>query len=180
MKETMTKLATGIIAKLIRYAATTIGGGAAIGATTGGEIINVEQFAAGLGSIIVAFAWSMWEDRVKRKEKEASTDGLRHVPILLAGVCLVGMTGCLRPPATRFAFNPKTHEIAIRSPKDIELTNLTVSIDTNGHASIKIDSYRSKNNVEVLAEISKANQESRKAYLEAGDRLVEKVIGVLK
>lgn len=62
MKETLTKLATGFIAKGIRYALTAWGGMEM--ATSDGEI---NKLAAGAATIAIAFAQSVWEDAQKKK-----------------------------------------------------------------------------------------------------------------
>ncbi len=71
MKETLVKLGTGIIAKLLRYGLTAAGG-AAISTSPEKGGLNVEQLAAGLSAIIVAFGLSVWEDRVKKKAAESA------------------------------------------------------------------------------------------------------------
>jgi hypothetical protein len=71
MKETLIKLATGLIAKAIRYSLSVAGGGAALSAGGEGKPIDPEQLAAGIAAIAVSFGWSLWEDRVKKRQAEA-------------------------------------------------------------------------------------------------------------
>lgn len=68
MKETLTKLGTGLIAKLIRYALTGAGGVGLSTSMPDGQPINFEHLAAGLASIVVALGWSLWEDRIKKQQ----------------------------------------------------------------------------------------------------------------
>lgn len=71
MKETITKLGTGLIAKLIRYALTGAGGTAIAASSADGKPVEVEHLAAGISAVVVALGWSMWEDRVKKTQATA-------------------------------------------------------------------------------------------------------------
>jgi len=71
MKETLIKLGTGLIAKLLRYALT--GAGTAFATVTpDGKPVELEHVAAGLSAVVVALGWSLWEDYVKRKAATAA------------------------------------------------------------------------------------------------------------
>ena len=71
MKETIIKLLTGALAKGIRYALTAAGGAGVVDGATG-DHPEPEKLAAGLVGVAVPFIWSMWEDRMKKKEAEKS------------------------------------------------------------------------------------------------------------
>jgi tartrate dehydratase alpha subunit/fumarate hydratase class I-like protein len=70
-KELIIKFATGLIAKLIRYLIAAIGGTTAT-ASVSDTGVNIMEMAAGIATIGVSVAWSMWEDRVKKAKAEAA------------------------------------------------------------------------------------------------------------
>lgn len=80
---------------------------------------------------------------------------------LLVIIC----TGCVSVPATRVSFNPTTHEVVIRSPKDVELSNVAVKVQGDA-ATITIEHYSSKNNSEVITAIAAQNAATAKAIAE--------------
>jgi len=66
-KETLIKLGTGIVAKFVRHALTAAGGTATL--TSGdGPGVNEQQLAAGIATVLVSWGWSVWEDRVKKRQ----------------------------------------------------------------------------------------------------------------
>jgi hypothetical protein len=72
MKDTAIKLCTGLIAKLIRHILTAAGGTVvATSGIDGGAALNVEQLAAGAATLVVSWGWSVWEDRVKKRQAAA-------------------------------------------------------------------------------------------------------------
>lgn len=83
-------------------------------------------------------------------------------------ILLVAMAGCTVVPATRVLFNPVTHELVIRSPKDIAISNLVARLETNGTATVTIGSYSSYNNAEVIAAVAVQNARMLKAAAEIG------------
>lgn len=70
MKETLIKLGTGLIAKLLRYAISGAGATAIATSAPDGKPIDVEQLAGGLAAVVVPVLWSVWEDRVKKAKAE--------------------------------------------------------------------------------------------------------------
>jgi len=94
---------------------------------------------------------------------------LRLLAPVLVGVALCG---CSTVPATLITFDPISHQLAIRSPKDVELTNLAVSVASNGVASITLGSYVSKNNAEVVAAVATQNALVLKAAADLGGQLI--------
>lgn len=62
-KQFLINFATGIFAKLIRYALVASGGVAAV------DDGSVLQTASGIAAIVVSIGWSLWEDRMKSKAK---------------------------------------------------------------------------------------------------------------
>jgi uncharacterized lipoprotein YajG len=99
---------------------------------------------------------------------------------LLCAVALLLATGCAHVPRTSITFNPKTHEITIQSPKEIELTNLTATIAPDGSATVKVESYRSRNSVEVIQAIAQQNNEMVKAIGDIGAKVVGEAVSKLK
>lgn len=93
---------------------------------------------------------------------------LSTLPILL-------LCGCAFVPATRIKFNPKTGELNVKSPKDVELTGLH-AYATNGVSAIDIQKYSSKNNIEVLRAVTQANAETQKK----GAELIGTIIDATK
>lgn len=75
-------------------------------------------------------------------------------------------------PATRVTFNPATRELTIKSPKDVEITNLVATVNSNGTASITMGAYSSRNNVEVLAAVASQNAALLKAAAEIGGQVI--------
>lgn len=67
-KEILIKLATGLFAKLLRYAIAAGGGAAAV------DDSSVIQTSAGIAAIVVSLGWSIWEDRMKAKAKTTATN----------------------------------------------------------------------------------------------------------
>lgn len=93
-------------------------------------------------------------------------------------LCLAA--GCASVPRTTISFNPKSHSITIQSPKDIELTNLTAVIETNGTASVKVESYRSRNSIEAIQAIAQQNIEMTKAVGAIGAQVIADTVSKLK
>lgn len=91
---------------------------------------------------------------------------------LTLALALLACAGCTVVPATRVSFNPVTHELVIRSPKDISITNLVATISTNGTASITIGSYSSYNNAEVIAAVAAQNAATLKAAADIGGQVI--------
>lgn len=87
-------------------------------------------------------------------------------------VFAAALTGCTVVPATRVSFNPVTHELVIRSPKDIAISNLVATIATNGAASITIGTYSSHNNAEVIAAVAAQNAQTLKAAADIGGQII--------
>lgn len=80
--------------------------------------------------------------------------------ILITPIILI-LCGCAMVPATKISFNPRTGELNVRSPKDVELTGLH-AYATNGVSAIDIQKYSSKNNIEVIKAVTQANAETQK------------------
>lgn len=87
-------------------------------------------------------------------------------------LALLALTGCTMVPATKVSFNPLTHELSIRSPKDITITNLVAMVNTNGTASITIGAYSSYNNAEVIAAVAAQNAAMLKAAADIGGQVI--------
>jgi len=68
------------------------------------------------------------------------------------------MSGCSTVPATQIKFNPITKTLVIRSPKDVEIRNLTAGLDEKERTTIRFESYVSKNNAAVIEAIARQNQ----------------------
>lgn len=66
------------------------------------------------------------------------------------------LTGCATVPSTKFAFNPKTGEIKVESPKEIDIKGLKVRVD-GGKVDASIQSYSSHNSPDVIAAVANAN-----------------------
>lgn len=82
-------------------------------------------------------------------------------------------------PATRVSFNPRTHELTVRSPKDVELTNLVATVNSNGTA-ISIGRYSSRNNAEVIGAVAAQNAATLKAVAELGGQVIGEAAKQLK
>lgn len=87
-------------------------------------------------------------------------------------LALLLLTGCTMVPATKVSFNPVTHALTIKSPKDIAISNLVATIGTNGTASITIGSYSSYNNAEVIAAVAAQNAQTLKAAADIGGQII--------
>jgi peptidoglycan hydrolase-like amidase len=98
----------------------------------------------------------------------------------LALLMVVGMStalsGCMTVPATKISFNKQTNEVAIKSPKDVELKDLKIRVE-NGTADISIGSYKSANNADVVRAIAEFNRESVNAVNDRGEQLLRAYTG---
>jgi len=88
---------------------------------------------------------------------------------------VIALAGCYSVPATKVSFDPVTHAISIRSPKDIEISGLKFVVSSNGQSTVTIDTYKSKSNIEAIRAIAKLNMESQKNAIEVGGVLIEKL-----
>lgn len=88
---------------------------------------------------------------------------------------LLALTGCTVVPATRVSFNPNTHELSIRSPKDISITNLVATVNSNG-TSISIGSYSSFNKADVISAVAAQNAQTLKAAADIGGQILEAAV----
>ncbi len=88
-------------------------------------------------------------------------------------------SGCAAVPATKIRFNPATEEVRIESPKDTEMKGLFITI-SNGIASIRIESYSSRNNVEVIQALAKQNAATAKALAETAGAAIGEAASKLK
>jgi hypothetical protein len=97
-KEMLTKLATGLIAKIIRYAITAAGTSVAI-ASDGKEGVNVDQLATGIGIVVSALLWSMWEDWMKKRQAAQEQKAKANItPLVLCLVVGWIGAGCVTAP----------------------------------------------------------------------------------
>lgn len=78
-KEMFIKLATGLVAKFLRYGLVAAGGvGAGDAVTRDG--VNLEQLAFGIATVGVSMGWSLWEDRVKTRAAAQAVAVAEAVP----------------------------------------------------------------------------------------------------
>ena len=91
---------------------------------------------------------------------------MQKIKILLqvAAIAIVSV-GCMSVPRTTISFDPKTKQVAIESPKDITLEGLKIhyapgSESASAQFDVTVDNYTAKNNVEMLREVVKQNQET--------------------
>jgi len=120
----------------------------------------------------------------QRKDAETQSRGKKHfilAPLRLCALALIlAALGCAHVPRTTIAFNPKTHSITIQSPKDIELANLSAVIAADGTATIKVESYRSRNSIEAIQAIATQNIEMTKAVGAIGAQVIADTVAKLK
>lgn len=88
--------------------------------------------------------------------------------------------GCARVPATRISYDPVHHAIDIRSPKDIAITNFVATIETNGTCTLRIGSYWSHNNLDVVQAIAAANAAAAKALADVAVQAVGTAVQAAK
>lgn len=93
-------------------------------------------------------------------------------PILALLVIAALAAGCARVPKTSISFNPKTRKLDIRSPKDIEIQNLSARIGTNGETVIAIESYAGRNNAEVINAVAAQNAAAMQKIAELGGQAI--------
>lgn len=96
--------------------------------------------------------------------------------LLIGALLVVGCVGCASVPKTRISFNPVTKEIVIQSPKDVELTNLSATINKDGGALILVGTYTSKNNAEVINAVATQNANTWKAISDLTSKLADTAI----
>jgi hypothetical protein len=87
------------------------------------------------------------------------------------------LAGCYSVPATRVSMNPSTHTLTIASPKDIEMTNVVVTVAPDKTVSINIGYYGAKNNPLVLKAINDANLETQKNMLTGLEKIATAAAG---
>ena len=95
----------------------------------------------------------------------------------LALCCAIPLlAGCVSVvPRTEISFDPVTHTVGIKSPKDVELTGLRVEI-VEGAANVAIDKYSAKNNYEVVKAVADANAAALKDLTDKGAALIDAAI----
>jgi hypothetical protein len=79
--------------------------------------------------------------------------------------------GCARVPRTEVRFDPRTHALSVRSPKDIEITNLTATI-SNNVVMFTVGGYRSVNNAAVITAIARQNADTMAKIAELGGQMI--------
>ena len=95
-----------------------------------------------------------------------------HVPILLA--CLF-TAGCMTVPQTTISYDPATHSLDIKSPKDTRIKKIAATTDGPDFL-IEVDEYESANNVDVVRVIAEQNVIAQKEASDRAEELLQKVI----
>ena len=91
---------------------------------------------------------------------------MQKIKVSLLALSITLLTpGCMSVPRTTIKFDPEKKSVDIVSPKDIALKGLHLSYvpaTATNTASFQVDveSYEAKNNVEMLREVVKQNQET--------------------
>lgn len=84
--------------------------------------------------------------------------------------------GCMHVPATKIGWDDRTKSFWIKSPKDVEIKNLTAEKDGE-RAKVTIGEYSSKNNPAAIEAVAKANEATAKAGQQALDQAIRAYTG---
>jgi len=96
----------------------------------------------------------------------------------LQAVLLLGLTGCYTVPATKVFVDPVAHTFTIQSPKDIEITNLMVSVQGT-NTTVSIGYYGSKNNFQVIQAVADVNLATQKNVLDGMKKIINAAGGAV-
>lgn len=92
---------------------------------------------------------------------------------LLTVIGLLLVTGCASVPTTRFDLDLKTGKLTLDSPKQIALTNLDAGFTTAGKFSVKLGSYHSVNDADVVGVVAAANLQMMDRVIQLTDKLIK-------
>ena len=82
--------------------------------------------------------------------------GMTWIYKAVAIIACLFLTGCVSVPKTEFTFDPRTHKLTIKSPKNVELRGLNATISTNGVLTVTVETYTSKNDWQVVQAVMEA------------------------
>lgn len=94
---------------------------------------------------------------------------------IISAIVVLVVSGCSlnkNIPKATISYDPISHEIKIASHKDISITNLNVTINTNGTATFTIGNYESRSNIEVVRAAVESQQQQIKGSLETLDKIL--------
>lgn len=100
---------------------------------------------------------------------------MKPAAIALALLALLA-AGCVSVPRTEVAFDPKTRSLTIRSPKDIAISNLTVTAGDGGAFTLTMGSYSSRNSAEVIGAVAAQNAATLQKVSEIGGAAVGELL----
>jgi hypothetical protein len=96
----------------------------------------------------------------------------------LAILCCLVLAGCALPvPKTTIQFNPTAQALDIRSPKDVQITNVVLTV-SGTNFSLTIGSYCSQNPVEVIRAAVVAQQNQMAAANDALTKILGAATGI--
>jgi hypothetical protein len=76
--------------------------------------------------------------------------------LLLAALAMVA-AGCASVPQTTFKLNPKTGELVVTSPKQVEAEDLKAEFDRKSGFKFSVKKISSQNDAEILGAIAASN-----------------------
>jgi uncharacterized lipoprotein YajG len=103
--------------------------------------------------------------------------------IILAVISAAILVGCMTVPSTRITVDPVTKSIDVQSPKDIDIKGFRADFHptaTGTVVSVWIDSYTSKNNIDVIKAVAERNAAMQEALTKEGKELLGSIIDSAK
>jgi hypothetical protein len=92
---------------------------------------------------------------------------------LSLSLLLLCLSGCATVPQTVFTVDPKTGQVHVTSPKEIDLEGLKANVLPGGGFVLEIRRYRSHNSADVIASVAAANAAMAEKLSAMSERLVQ-------
>jgi hypothetical protein len=93
----------------------------------------------------------------------------------VAAVLVLTLSGCATDravPATSLRLNPKTGEVQVNSPKEIDMRGVKVRVD-GPRVDFTLESYSSHNSPDVIAAQAEANARAAAANAQTADKILQ-------
>jgi hypothetical protein len=83
------------------------------------------------------------------------------------------LSGCATVPQTVFTVDPKTGQVHVTSPKEIDLEGLSANVNPGGGFTLTIKRYRSHNSADVIGSVAAANAAMAEKLSAMSDKLMQ-------
>lgn len=100
----------------------------------------------------------------------------------LSAVLLVVLlfTGCASVPETVIRYDKNKNGVVISSPKDVEIQQASIIVQSNSVVRVEFIGYKARNNVEVIRAIAERNQSVLENAAKTGGALMGEVLSHMK